>query len=225
MTENNGREQLKESISALVDGEASDMELRRIINASETDDDVRKQWSRYQMISQTMQGEAPSTAQIDLSKSIQLALDEEVAPKKGWLHNVTRMAIAASVAGVVVMTAQMTGQQSVAPEAQVASRTQPASAVSPATLSLPAGFQAPSVAARTVSSESASSFVRQEQERQYSNGAAPQIVLKSSNHMPSVEVQKHIQEVMMLHANQAALNSNRGLLPYARVPVSKTEDR
>ena len=223
MTENNGQEQLNESISALVDGEASDMELRRIIKASESDDDVRKQWSRYQLISQVMQGEAPATARIDLSASIREAIDDEPEVKKGWFHNAARVAIAASVAGVVVMTAQLSQQQSITQEAQVASRTEIPQAVSPATLSLPAGFQAPSVAARTVSSEPVSSFIQKERQ---SNAVtqAPQIVLKPST-MPSIEVQQHIQEIMTLHANQAALNSNRGILPYARVPVRGVEEK
>jgi len=223
MTENNGREQLNESISALVDGEASDIELRRIIKASESDDDVRKQWSRYQLISQVMQGEAPASARVDLSASIRTAIEDEPEAKKGWFHNAARVAIAASVAGVVVMTAQLSQQQSIAPEAQVAGRTEAPQAVSPATLSLPAGFQAPSVAARTVSSESVSSFIQKERQSG-SVAPSPQLVLKSSA-MPSQEVQQHIQEIMTLHANQAALNSNRGILPYARVPVQGADEK
>lgn len=220
MTDNNGRQQFNESISALVDGEASDMELRRIIKASEVDDDVRKQWSRYQMISQTMQGEAPATVGIDLSASIREAIDAEPEAKKGWFHNAARVAIAASVAGVVVLTAQLTQQQSIAPEAQVAARAEATQAVSPATLSLPAGFQAPAVAARTVSSDSVSRFIQKERQAT----ATSQILLKPST-MPSEEVQQHIQQIMTLHANQAALNSNRGILPYARVPVQTAEDK
>lgn len=224
MTDINGREQLGESISALVDGEASEMELRRIIKASETDDDLRKQWSRYQLISQVMQGEAPASAGVDLSASIREAIDAEPEARKGWFQNVARVAIAASVAGVVVLTAQFTQQQAVTAEAQVAGRAESTQAVSPATLSLPAGFQAPSVTARTVSSDSVSGFIQKERSLNSTAAQAPQVLLKPST-APSAEVQQHIQEVMTLHANQAALNSNRGIFPYARVPVQGSEEK
>ncbi|GAA5316186.1 MAG: anti sigma-E factor RseA C-terminal domain-containing protein [Candidatus Pelagadaptatus aseana] len=218
MTERKGQEQLNESISALVDGQASEMELRRIMKAAETDQEVRATWARYQAVSQTLQGDTPPTLNIDLSNSIRDAIDAEPDHKQGWLHNLSKMAIAASVAGAVVFTAQFTNQQ-LEETPEVASSTQ-TSAVSPATLSLPAGFQAPSVAARTVSSEAQINPAPVERQQV---PAGAQVILKSKPGMPNEEVQDHIQEVMSLHAEESALNSNRGMLPYARVPAPDQE--
>jgi sigma-E factor negative regulatory protein RseA len=218
MTERTGQEQLNESISALVDGQASEMELRRIMKASETDQEVRSTWARYQAVSQTLQGETPASLSIDLSDSIRAAIDAEPDHKKSWLQNLSKMAVAASVAGAVVFTAQFTNQQ-LQETPEVATANVQAPAVSPATLSLPAGFQAPSVSARTVSSEN--QIMPAPIERQQMPAA--QLVLKSSSNMPNEEVQKHIQELMSLHAEESVLKGDRGMLPYARVPAATQE--
>ena len=40
-------ESLRESISALMDDEAEQLEVRRVLHASEQDPDVRRSWERY----------------------------------------------------------------------------------------------------------------------------------------------------------------------------------
>lgn len=220
MTEQTGQAQLNESLSALMDGRASDMELHRILKASESDASVRATWSRYQLVSQVMQGQAPAAPAWDLSSAVRDAIAAEEAPRKNWFGQLARMAVAASVAGVVVMTAQLVGQDAGRSGDQVPALTAEApavNAVSPATLSLPAGFQAPAVTARTVSSESRGSF--RPVERAASMPGNAQLILKAPVSAPSEAVQRHIQDVLSLHATQAAMNSNRGMLPYARVPA------
>lgn len=66
-------DRMKESLSALVDGEADELEIRRVLNQSEHDDNLREQWGRYQLIGSVMRGEPASTT--DLSRGIMQALD------------------------------------------------------------------------------------------------------------------------------------------------------
>ena len=55
-------ERLRESLSALMDDEADDLELGRVLRAMEAgDDEVRETWSRYQLVSAVMSG-MPMTA-------------------------------------------------------------------------------------------------------------------------------------------------------------------
>ncbi len=219
---------VKESVSALVDGEVSEMELHRLLKASETDGEVRETWSRYQLASSAIRGDLAVAPMIDLSASISEAIEQEetykVAPKAtGWLQNAGRMAVAASVAAVMVVTVQMVGlggdniDQQVADSGEVSS-SEELLVPNPA-VNLPAGFQVPSVSARTVSSHPR--MPAQEASPRYYpvvTKAQPMATTKA----PAPEVQTYLQRVMEIHADHAALNSSRGMLPYARVPVTET---
>lgn len=66
---------LKQSLSALMDNEADEMELRRVLNAV-NDPQVRADWSYYHAARAAMHNE-PSYAQVDLSASIMAAIDAE----------------------------------------------------------------------------------------------------------------------------------------------------
>lgn len=68
-------ERMNESLSALMDGETDELEVRRILNQLEQDDELRSTWQRYQMIGSLMRGE-PAAA-VDLSRGIMQALDGE----------------------------------------------------------------------------------------------------------------------------------------------------
>ncbi|MDY7218946.1 RseA family anti-sigma factor [Denitrificimonas sp. JX-1] len=92
---------LKQSLSALIDNEADELELRRVLNASH-DPELRASWSRYHLARAVMHNENYS-AQVDLSANIMAAIDKEPilqasetkkARKISWLG---RVAVAASV--------------------------------------------------------------------------------------------------------------------------------
>lgn len=52
------RESLKEAMSAAVDGEAEELELRRVLNAVERDPELRAKWERLHLIGDVIRGEA-----------------------------------------------------------------------------------------------------------------------------------------------------------------------
>ncbi|MYA18453.1 MAG: sigma-E factor negative regulatory protein [Gammaproteobacteria bacterium] len=56
MTEST-RESLHEALSAAVDGEAEELELRRVLNAIERDPELRAKWERLHLIGDVMRGE------------------------------------------------------------------------------------------------------------------------------------------------------------------------
>ena len=61
-------ERTNESLSALMDGETDELELRRLLKQSEQEPQTLETWHRYQMIGALMRGEAVSP--VDLSKGI-----------------------------------------------------------------------------------------------------------------------------------------------------------
>ena len=74
-------ERLKESISALLDDEANELEIRRIVNKS-SDDELRALWGRYNKVSDVLSSgrhayDHISPLDIDISSRISLAIDDE----------------------------------------------------------------------------------------------------------------------------------------------------
>lgn len=55
-------EQLKQSLSAVVDGEADAFELRRVLDELERDAELRATWSRYHLIGSVIRGERTAAA-------------------------------------------------------------------------------------------------------------------------------------------------------------------
>ncbi len=55
-------EKLKESLSAVVDGEADEFELRRVLDEIGKDETLAVSWERYHIIGATLRGERPRTS-------------------------------------------------------------------------------------------------------------------------------------------------------------------
>ena len=52
------RESLNEALSAVIDGEAEELELRRVLNAAERDPELRAKWERLHLIGDVIRGGA-----------------------------------------------------------------------------------------------------------------------------------------------------------------------
>lgn len=124
---------LKQSLSALIDNETDELELRRVLNASH-DPELRASWSRYQIARAAMHNE-PMSAKIDLSASIMAAIDNEpelsvtqTEQRKTHTHTakasgfawLTRVAVAASVTLAVLGGVRFYNQDAMEQEALVA---------------------------------------------------------------------------------------------------------
>ena len=207
------KERLEQSLSALMDGEATEMETYRILKAVAEDQQLREKWKRYHMASSAMQGDPASTS-VDYSAAISAAIDQEPAHRPGRMAVVAssagRFAIAASVALVAVFGVQQlnspvdNGNQIT----EFAAVEAPEEATGPA-IQFPSGFQ-PTINARTVSvgGNNKSSQrtipvieVQQQVQKQYSEA----------------ELRAYLNSIMSRHSDHAALNSNQGMLPFARL--------
>lgn len=106
---------LQESLSALMDNEADELEIRRVLQASAEDPAVRKTWERFQVARAVMHHE-PWQARVDLSAGIAAAIADEPTPSaeaprtsRLW-QNMGRMAVAASVTLAVLVGVNMFNQ-------------------------------------------------------------------------------------------------------------------
>ena len=157
---------LLESVSALVDGEASEIELHRILKQLDADhanqdQSVGSKWSRYHSVSQAM-ADTP-LAGVDISQSVSAAIAEEPtytstfsSTAKSKFYSMGRFAIAASVAFVAIIGVQQLNQ--LAPSQQQGASTdlfagQLEDQIKGPASQYPSGFQ-PNVQARTVNAVS-----------------------------------------------------------------------
>jgi len=94
----------KESLSALLDNEANDLELRRILKSCEQDPDLLKTWERYSLVQSVLHESAvPVSAELSQKIAAQveteapLVANEAPAAQPVWRQSLMKMAIAASV--------------------------------------------------------------------------------------------------------------------------------
>lgn len=115
MTENTGRprdghrngNRERELLSALMDGEASEHELRQALKAVGDDPALAGTWARWHVAQSTLRGETLPPARIDLRAAVAAAIAAESAPVRAplrpWLKPVASMAVAAGVAALTVV--------------------------------------------------------------------------------------------------------------------------
>jgi len=223
MSEQNPSQLLAESISALVDNQASELELQRILKASEQDPEVRATWARYQMVGAVLRGEQTATmATPDFAARLSAAIDAEetftAAPvarrSQGWMYQLGRVAFVASVAGgMIIGVNQFSATQ---PVTEMANNTAVAPAPVDSVVSLPSGINAP-INTRTVALQSGYETRPQESRR---------VMFQPRQNNTAVsdeEVTRYVNQMIQAHSDNAAMNSGQGVLPYARVITTDEE--
>ena len=110
------REALQESLSALMDNETDELELRRVLAAS-GEGEVRATWARYQVARAVMHKELLEP-RLDLAAAVSAALADEPAltPRKSRMPwgGLGRLAVAASVTVAVLAGVRMYNQDDLA---------------------------------------------------------------------------------------------------------------
>ncbi|HAN28422.1 MAG TPA: anti-anti-sigma factor [Haliea salexigens] len=194
-------EQLRESLSALMDDEATELELHRVLGELESDTALRQTWVRYQLARSAMAGQPVSHPRLDISRSVSAAIAAETGAKTSrsslrerWVRPLASLAVAASVTAVVVLGGQQLYQ---------------------------AGSLEGQSAPVAASGVSAVGFVN-------SLGAVPMRASYGAQAVPQLEpaartayrelARQRMYQYMQEHAEHAALNSPQGLIPFARVP-------
>jgi len=103
----------KETVSALLDNEADDLELRRFLKSSEQDPSLLETWERYSLV-QSVLHESAQPVSSRLSERIAAQIEQEApltaipsaAAPISWKENLSKIAIAASVAAVFLVAVQ-----------------------------------------------------------------------------------------------------------------------
>ena len=232
MSEQNRPQTLAQSISALMDNQASELELQRILKASEQDTEVKAIWSRYQIASAVLRGELGRGEQApvvgsDFAARISAAIQEEEAlvaqpapaakkPQQGWFYQLGRVALVASVAGGMVLGVnQFNGSDPAS--SQMATNTQAAPVVLESAVTLPSGINSPAINTRTVAMQTGYETRTQENRRVMFQPR------QAGTAVSDEEVSRYVNQMIKAHSDNAAMNSGQGVLPYARVIITDEE--
>ncbi len=188
------REALQESLSAVMDNEADELELRRVLAASE-EPELRATWSRYQIARAVMHKELLEP-RLDIAAAVSAALADEALPAQAtgsrW-RGLGRLAVAASVTVAVLAGVRFYNQDELS-GAQLAQQASQPSLVMPQ-------VQGPAVLAG------------------YSTGTEPMPQgpqLSVQQQPASGWHEQRLPAYLRQHAQQAAASGADSALPYAR---------
>lgn len=197
-----------EELSALMDGETSELEVRRVLKSVAEDERLAQKWARYQLTSSVLRGETHGRAtqwrELDLSARVAQALEAE-APHQTQVQRkrlsaalvrpFANVAVAASVSAAVILgwqAYQGPALQSGGPVAMTASSVGTVAAVPVAGSGLVPVSQGGAVRAPAA--------------------IARQDIIRYN---PAVDDQ--LNEYLISHSSNAAVHTATSVAPYARV--------
>lgn len=197
---------LRENLSALVDGEVSDWDVRKTLQQMDKNDDLRDEWASYQRIGSVLRKE-PS-AGVDISSAIMSAIDSEPAHSKfsQFKKPFAQMTLAASVAAMALFGIQQyqiaqNGLSSPSGNSQVADGGLQEGL--PALAQPPSGFEFQPVT-RPVSSSTTQPSLR--------TGTTVEIPVDRD------QMRAHLESLAQDHSEHA-VHTSQGVLPMVRVPA------
>lgn len=193
-------DKLRESLSALMDNEADELEVQRVLRQIGEDVELRRTWERYNAVRTVVSGHGLSDLRLDVSQRVASAIAEEAAKpslRQRLARPLASFAVAASVAATVVIGGQQLAQINSADD--------------------PYGQQ--SIAAGGASTVGLVNTLGATPVRaSYGNQSVP--VLQPATRTAYKELaRQRLNMYMQEHAEHAALNTPQGLMPYAKVPT------
>ncbi|MFT7224058.1 MAG: sigma-E factor negative regulatory protein RseA [Cellvibrionaceae bacterium] len=201
-----------ESLSALVDGEASELELRRLLKTGGSE--VEKRWRCYQLTSSVLKNDMKGFSDLAVSPDLYAKISSAIADESAlsvetkskssstWI-NIVRFGIAASVAGAVMVAIQLapTGDNlsSIADAPVSQNPNSPGPLLAPDTSVQPVGLGD-------------------------INGPKEQkqpIILNEATEQQLEQMKSEASRLMLEHAQNASQHTQQGVLPYVRVPEAE----
>ena len=204
---------IRESLSALLDEEADELDLQRIINGMDGDDSAVTTWQRYNLASASMRNELDQFSNIDLSGRVRSALADDIQAAGGgaggnfrtWLKPFASVAVAASVTAVILTSTQLFNAVS-----------NPAGTPSTPDVLEVSGNVSPMVAgAQSVGFGGSASLAQVRSQPMIQANAAAVGNRSAADEMARQRLDFYLRN----HAENAALNTSSGMLPLARTAL------
>lgn len=191
---------VRESLSALMDGESQPLELQRVLKCLGEEDALRETWARYQITSALLRKQSVDGVSCSLAFAdrVQQALQQEPATRMNQSRPAwSKFAVAASVAIAVVAGTQWQQRQAVTTQ-PVLAQVKPAVEAPAKALATPNG-NADNLQRNTVDKSAASTFLASQSPDR--NAQSQQV---------------RFENYMQYHLERASLNDGRGMVPLSR---------
>lgn len=211
---------VSERLSMLKDGELSELDLHRLLKELEHRDDLRNEWAQLHATDDVAAGFEWQDMGVSLADRVKAEITPSVVAdaspekpsepsktKRGGLFKLTQLAVAASVAAIVVITPSLNQKGELPSDFTTNDEV---------VFNLNRALDIPQVATRNVStemptqsvnlSEDDRAFLRQIKTQQ----AAP----KTADQMAAEQL---LDEYLILHAQHASDSTLQGVLPYLKV--------
>lgn len=211
------KDKLRESVSALVDNEAEELEIRRILSQAH-DQEVLKSWQHFHQIRASLKPDESRWAGVDLSAGINAALDESLPDSKDGTtdaveKSVTGLSSVSSTSTSPIVSANDSGTSKQRWRGLAIAASVAFAVVFAVQFDLPGQQQGPVVA-----------------ESPGNNTSAPEVVANGSDTsetagLPefSKEHEARLNEYIMRHTGHAALNTGKSIVPFARLTSFEPE--
>ncbi|MBV1928588.1 MAG: sigma-E factor negative regulatory protein [Gammaproteobacteria bacterium] len=211
---------MRETLSALMDDEASELELHRAMREAGENECFNATWSRYHLAASAMRKELPldfDDSSAKLRAAINMALISEPVPQRTpqWPQSLGRVAIAASVAVLAIFGAQQyrvfepsSSMPLIAQgetQGQLQIRTGEVESEG-SQFQLPSGFEVPQATARTASTASFRS-------NSYARPARIEAQPSANRLEMERQIQAYMQGLMSQQAERNYRHSNSIFLP------------
>ncbi|MFA7552944.1 MAG: sigma-E factor negative regulatory protein [Spongiibacteraceae bacterium] len=216
-------DQLRESVSALMDGEADELELRRLLSRQDMDS-TNRVWSRFHLARDVMQDQYHSVAfkHLDISAQVSEAIKQERPPTQKsiapqWWRPAAGFAVAASVAAALVFSVQPTGlleqgqSQSVVAAAEVTANNELA-----VNTPVPQSGRVYPVQGASLQASGGGGAVI------YSAPLLPGRVAESQD-LANKEARARLDKYLLRHTERAVRANGQGMIPFARVASFEVE--
>ena len=182
-------DKLLESLSALMDNEADDLELRRVLKAMESDHDLSGTWSRYHTVRDALHKQlshVPNNKTVDLTTRVREALaDEKALTQNKFYSFMSVLPRTAAVAALVMLSVIFT--------AKILVNNELSTSHSNNVVMVDPQFNPALI-----------------QRADYTIG-------QSTQSSQALRAQQRLQRYVMQHTEQAAMQSERSMLPAVRI--------
>jgi sigma-E factor negative regulatory protein RseA len=199
-------EQIRESLSALMDGEANELEIERVLKHADAET-LRSTWMRYHLVRHTLREGGAAYADIDVSAGVMAVLSGEpgiaikpVARWKQFLQPAASFAVAASVFAAVLVGSQFYGLLDKGTDVN----------------------GVPELAARVSTVGMVNTLGGSAVRAGYASPALKPVQTRHADY--NRLARQRLQRYMLSHTEEASLNAPQGMMPYARVATFKVED-
>ncbi len=226
---------VRESVSAVLDGETNELELHRVLSQLDRGAEVRQAAYRYGLIGEVIRGRSDNLQGVDLSGNIRAAIDDEfssadpdtsevssgdtefeqsqkIKALPRWAHSLGRVAIAASVTLAVVFGAQNYNTYLQNDAGQLAVVDTPA--VDPSEVN-----HVPSFARESLPVGANRVLAGYDSKPGHNVPSSDQ--LARAQELSAIAARRRFEGYMLQHAEQMSLHNDQSLLPFARVAAAE----